>query len=182
MSHESWHRHIGVLQQEFIKYDFATARDNVYYGDASRPFDDARFETALATAEAREFVDKLPKGADSYVDPWMEHADKTSGVDLSGGQWQRLALARNFYRNSPIVLLDEPTSAIDALAESRIFKRLFKERDRTLIMISHRLTTVEKADVIFVLHEGKLVEQGTHDELVAKQGRYYEMFESQLRV
>lgn len=181
VTHESWHRYIGVLQQEFVKYDFATARDNVAFGDVSRSFDTARYDAALDMAEAREVIDKLPKGADTYIDRWMEHEDGTSGVDLSGGQWQRLALARNFYRNSPIVILDEPTSAIDALAESRIFKRLFKARDRTLIMISHRLTTVEKADVIYVLHEGRLVEQGTHDELVSKHGRYYEMFESQLR-
>lgn len=181
VTHDSWHQHIGVLQQEFVKYDFATARDNVYYGDATHPFDQARFDAALDMAEARGFLEKLPKGVDNFVDPWMEHDDKTSGVDLSGGQWQRLALARNFYRNSPIVILDEPTSAIDALAETRIFKRLFAARDRTLIMISHRLTTVEKADMIYVMHEGKLVEQGTHAELVQKHGRYYEMFESQLR-
>ncbi len=177
----SWHAYIGILQQEFVKYDFATARENVYYGDASQPFDEERFTAALTKAEARDFLEKLPKGVDTYIDPWMQHEDKTSGVDLSGGQWQRVALARNFYRDSPIVVLDEPTSAIDALAETRIFKRLFAERDRTLIMISHRLTTVEKADVIYVMHEGKLVEQGTHAELVRKHGRYYEMFESQLR-
>jgi ATP-binding cassette subfamily B protein len=100
---------------------------------------------------------------------------------LSGGQWQRLALARNFYRDSPIIILDEPTSAIDALAESRIFKHLFADKKRTVITISHRLTTIEKADIIYMLQEGKLVEQGTHDELVKKHGAYYTMFESQLR-
>jgi ATP-binding cassette subfamily B protein/ATP-binding cassette subfamily C protein len=110
----------------------------------------------------------------------MEHNDGTKGVDLSGGQWQRLALARNFYRDSPIIILDEPTSAIDALAESRIFKQLFADKKRTVITISHRLTTVEKADVIFMLKDGKIVEQGTHAELVALRGAYYTMFESQI--
>lgn len=103
------------------------------------------------------------------------------GVDLSGGQWQRLALARNFYRDSPVIILDEPTSAIDALAESRIFKHLSDKRANS-DPISHRLTTIEKADMIYMLQDGRLVEQGTHKELVAKRGAYFKMFESQLRV
>src|SRR5690606_4392555 len=111
----------------------------------------------------------------------MEHPDGTKGVDLSGGQWQRLALARNFYRDSPVIILDEPTSAIDALAEARIFKHLFADKKRTVITISHRLTTVEKADMIFMLQDGRLAEQGTHEELVQKRGAYFTMFESQLR-
>lgn len=99
---------------------------------------------------------------------------------MSGGQWQRLALARNFYRDSPVVILDEPTSAIDALVESRIFNHLFAEKKRTIITISHRLTTIEKADIIYMLSDGRLVEQGTHKELVALKGDYYRMFKSQL--
>jgi ATP-binding cassette subfamily B protein/ATP-binding cassette subfamily C protein len=111
----------------------------------------------------------------------MEDEEGNNGTDLSGGQWQRLALARNFYRDSPIIILDEPTSAIDALAESRIFKHLFADKKRTVVTISHRLTTVERADVIYMLQEGKVIESGTHKELVKKQGAYYTMFESQLR-
>lgn len=110
----------------------------------------------------------------------MEDDEGKNGTGLSGGQWQRLALARNFYRNSPIIILDEPTSAIDALAESRIFQHLFDDKERTVITISHRLTTIKKADVIFMLKEGRLVEQGSYDELVAKRGDFYTMFESQL--
>ena len=110
----------------------------------------------------------------------MEDNKGNNGIDLSGGQWQRLALARNFYRNSPIIILDEPTSAIDALAESRIFKHLFADQSKTVITISHRLTTIEKADVIYMLQEGQIVERGTHDELVKKKGAYYTMFESQI--
>ena len=109
-----------------------------------------------------------------------EDDDKTTATELSGGQSQRLALARNFYRDAPIMILDEPTSAIDALAESRIFKRLFRQTGKTLIIVSHRLTTVEKADVIYMMERGKVVERGTHEELVAKKGRYYNMFESQI--
>ncbi|HEV7951813.1 MAG TPA: ATP-binding cassette domain-containing protein, partial [Candidatus Saccharimonadales bacterium] len=170
-----------VLQQEYLSYGFASAKDNIYFGDVSAPFDSKRFEAALDRAEARTFLEKLPKGADNFVLTWMEHNDGTKGVDLSGGQWQRLALARNFYRDSPIIILDEPTSAIDALAESRIFKQLFADKKRTVIAISHRLTTVEKADVIFMLKDGRIVEQGTHEQLVALRGAYYTMFESQLR-
>lgn len=178
---ETWHKQLGVLQQGYLSYGFATAKDNIYFGDVSQPFDQERFDSALERAEARTFLEKLPKGVDSYVSNWMEHDDGTKGADLSGGQWQRLALARNFYRDSPIIILDEPTSAIDALAEARIFKHLFADKKRTVITISHRLTTVEKADMIYMLQEGRVVEQGTHSDLVAKRGAYYTMFKSQLR-
>ena len=177
----SWHRWLGVLQQEFVTYGYASARDNVYYGDTSKPFDQKRFDNAIDHAEAREFLEKLPKGVDSYINPWMEDKDGNNGTDLSGGQWQRLALARNFYRDSPILILDEPTSAIDALAEARIFEQLFTEKNRTIITISHRLTTIEKADVIYMLKDGKIVEQGNYDDLVASKGEFYTMFRSQLR-
>lgn len=180
VSVSDWHRHLGVLQQDYLSYTFATAKENVFYGDVSRPFDQSRYDNAIERAESGKFLDKLPKKADSYISTWMEDADGNNGVDLSGGQWQRLALARNFYRDSPIIILDEPTSAIDALAESRIFKHLFADKTKTVITISHRLSTIEKADVIYMLQEGSLVEQGTHRELVAKRGVYYTMFESQL--
>lgn len=175
-----WHRQLGVLQQDFTRYDFASARDNILFGDVSKVADEARLSAAIDEAEARKFLEKLPKGLDSYVYQWMEHDDGTQGVSLSGGQWQRLALARNLYRDSPLIILDEPTSAIDALAESRIFKRLFAMKGKTMVTVSHRLTTVQRTDVIYVLQDGKIVEQGTHDELVAARGAYYRLFESQL--
>jgi ATP-binding cassette subfamily B protein/ATP-binding cassette subfamily C protein len=180
VSSEEWHKYLGVLEQSSNHYSFATARDNILLGDVSQPVSSERFEAALDAAEARTFLEKLPKGLDNYVNQWIEHDDGTSGVDLSGGQWQRLALARNFYRNSPVIILDEPTSAIDALAESRIFKRLLRRKDKTIVTISHRVTTIEKADIIYMLENGEIVEQGTHQELVERKGRYYRMFESQL--
>lgn len=177
----SWHRHIAVLQQDFQKYNFTDVAGNVAFGDVMRRRDAHHITEALAQAEATEFVDKLPKKLQTLPSPWMEDEHGNKGIDLSGGQWQRLALARGFYRNSPIIILDEPTSAIDALAEHRIFKRLFaRSNSKTVITISHRLSTVEKADKILVLAEGKLVEVGTHAELVAKRGAYYHTFESQL--
>ena len=176
----SWHAKLGVLQQDFIHYGFANARDNITLGDVSRPFSDERLNTALDKAEARSVINKLPKKLDNYVNNWMEDSDGNKGTSLSGGQWQRLALARNFYRDAPIIILDEPTSAIDALAEARIFKRLFADHDRTVITISHRMTTVEKADMIYVMENGRIAEQGTYTELVEAKGAYYRMFESQL--
>ena len=178
---QTWHRQLGVLSQNFTQYDFATAAENVWFGDVSKTPSQERVDAALREAEAVKFVAELPKGVDSYVNQWMESDDGVKGVDLSGGQWQRLALARNFYRDSPIIILDEPTSAIDALAEARIFDRLFQQKQKTIITVSHRLSTVEKADMIFMLAHGKVVEHGTHAELVAQHGAYYHMFESQLR-
>ena len=177
---DSWHKQLAVLQQDYLSYSFATAKDNVYFGKVAKPFDRDAFDAALAKAEAAEFIGKLPKGEESYVSPWMAHKDGTNGVDLSGGQWQRLALARNFYRRAPIVILDEPTSAIDALAESRIFNHLFADTSQTLIIISHRLTTIERADRIYMLQNGRLVEQGTAAELIERRGEFFTMFESQI--
>jgi len=175
-----WHRQLAVLSQSFIRYDFATAHENVWYGDVSRELDRDRLMDALKQAEADNFVKKLPKGGDSYVDKWMTDDSDDKGVDLSGGQWQRLALARNFYRNAPIVILDEPTSAVDAAAEARIFRHLFKQKDKTIIAISHRLSTVKKADVIYFMKDGRIVEQGACSELIAKRGEFYEIFKEQL--
>ena len=180
VSISDWHQHLGVLQQDYLSYSFATAKENVFYGDVSRPFDQTRYDNAIERAESTTFLNKLPNKADSYISVWMEDSEGNNGVDLSGGQWQRLALARNFYRDSPIIILDEPTSAIDALAESRIFKHLFADKSKTVVTISHRLSTIEKADVIYMLQGGVLVEQGTHKQLVSKRGAYYTMFESQL--
>ena len=176
----AWHQQLAVLSQSFIRYDFATAYENVWYGDVSHELDRDRLAAALKQAEADDFVKKLPRGGDSYVDKWMTDDGDDKGVDLSGGQWQRLALARNFYRNAPIVILDEPTSAVDAAAEARIFRHLFKQKDKTIIAISHRLSTVKKADVIYFMKDGRIVEQGACSELIAKRGEFYEMFKEQL--
>lgn len=176
----TWQSQVAVLTQDYTGYWYATAKENVYYGDVSRPFDEARYTRAVQQAEADGFIAKLPKQGDTIMNKWLEHEDGTKGADISGGQWQRLALARNFYRDVPYIVLDEPTSAIDALAESRIFGRLFASHDKTIITISHRLSTVKKADMICLMHEGKIIEQGTYEELMQQKGRFYTMFEAQL--
>ncbi len=177
---QSWHRHLSVLHQNYITYYFANARDNIAMGDVSKPFSEARLNMAMDKAQASEFIHKLPKGPDNYISNWMDDEEGAQGVSLSGGQHQRVALARNFYRDSPVIILDEPTSAIDALAESRIYDQLFADTDKTIITISHRLSTIKKADLIYVMKDGRLVEQGTHFELVARKGHYYTIFRSQL--
>lgn len=181
INRSSWHKQLAVLDQNFQHYNFATVRDNVYFGNVDRVDDAALLGSSIDSAEARDFIEKLPQKLDTYPNQWMEDSEGNSGTQLSGGQWQRLALARSFYRDAPVIILDEPTSAIDALAEARIFDRLFNKKNRrTVITISHRLSTVEKADNIIVLEHGRIVEQGTHDELVARKGAYYKLFERQL--
>lgn len=175
----SWHRQIGALSQTFNRYMFTNIHDNVLFGDVEK-HDEAQLSRALDEAEATAFIQKLPQGMNTLLNNWMEDDEGNKGIDLSGGQWQRLALARNFYRDAPIIILDEPTSAIDALAEARIFNRLFAEKNKTIITISHRLTTVKKADIIYMMQDGEIVEQGTCDELIDKRGAFYTMFESQL--
>jgi ATP-binding cassette, subfamily B, bacterial len=182
ISVESWHKKISVLQQDFQQYVFTDIQNNVYYGDTEQPINKERVDDALHKAEAYNFVHKLPQKLRTYPIPWMEDDAGNKGVGLSGGQWQRIALARSFYRNAPIIILDEPTSAIDAMAEARIFSRLFgAENKKTVITISHRMSTVEKADVIVMLQNGRIAEMGTHAELVKKKGAYYTMFEGQIK-
>lgn len=175
----SWHRQLAVLKQDFTRYLFASAHDNIAFGDVSK-HDEKELDNALIAAEAKTFIEKLPRGLESYLYNWMEDSEGNKGVEISGGQWQRVALARNFYRDAPIIILDEPTSAIDAFAETRIFERLFKHRDKTIITVSHRLTTVKKADMIYMMEDGRIVEQGNYAELLEKRGEFYKMFEAQL--
>jgi len=176
----SWHKQVSVLLQAFSSFQFATVGENVTFGDAEAQPSSKRIQRALAAAEATELVADLPKGLDSPAATWFE---EEGGVELSGGQWQRIGLARNFYRQAPIIILDEPTSAIDAHAEANIFDRLFDTKNKqTVITISHRLTTIENADRIYVLDGGRLVQTGTHKELAAqKSGQYVRMFRRQLK-
>jgi ABC-type multidrug transport system fused ATPase/permease subunit len=123
-------------------------------------------------AGAASLIEGLPRGYDTALGKWFG-----KGTQLSGGQWQKVALARSFMRAAPIIVLDEPTSALDAQAEHELFAQLRSLAEgRTAVFISHRFSTVRKADRIFLFHEGRLAEQGTHAELMRIEGRYAELF------
>lgn len=169
-----WHKQIGALFQDFIKYQF-TFKDNIYFGDLTKPQEEKLLREAIEKSGASRYLDSLPKKYDQIVGKMFE-----GGIDLSGGQWQKLALARAFFRNAPLLVLDEPTSAIDAKAEYEIFENVQKlQKDKTVIIISHRFSTVRNADRILVLDEGKIVEEGNHEKLMKKKGLYAELFNIQ---
>jgi ATP-binding cassette, subfamily B, bacterial len=168
-----WYQHLGTLFQDFVQYKL-TVRDNVLLGDPTR-VDETAMIAALDKAGARELVEALPNKYDQILG-----TDYEDGEQLSGGQWQKLAIARAIYQAAPVLIMDEPTSAIDAEAEAAIFDNLAVEyRGKTLILVSHRFSTVRNADRILVIEGGRVVEAGTHEELVCRAGRYAAMFAAQ---
>jgi ATP-binding cassette subfamily B protein len=165
---------IGVLFQDYANYEL-TVRENVTMGRPDLPTDDARVMKSLADSRSEWLVNKMPKGLDSKVGRLFE-----GGHDLSGGEWQRLALARIMYRSADIWILDEPTSSLDPEAEAAIFAELKENlKGRIGIVISHRFSTVRIADRIAVVDDGRVTEIGTHDELLRAGGRYARLFELQ---
>jgi ATP-binding cassette subfamily B protein len=165
---------IGVLFQDYATYEL-TVRENVLMGRPNGINDDNRVMKALQDSRSEWLVKKMPNGLDSKVGRLFE-----GGHDLSGGEWQRLALARIMYRNADIWILDEPTSSLDPEAEAGIFSELKENlKGRIGIVISHRFSTVRIADHIAVIDEGKVTEFGTHHELLAAGSRYARLFELQ---
>jgi ATP-binding cassette, subfamily B, bacterial len=165
---------IGVLFQDYANYEL-TVRDNVMMGRPNAAPDDDRVMEALRRSRSEWLVKKMPNGLDSKVGRLFE-----GGHDLSGGEWQRLALARIMYRNADIWILDEPTSSLDPEAEAAIFAELKENlRGRIGIVISHRFSTVRIADRIAVIVDGRVSEFGTHEELLRSDGRYAQLFELQ---
>jgi ATP-binding cassette subfamily B protein len=171
---ETLRSRIGVLFQDYASYEL-TVRENVMMGRPGGQVDDERVMEALRDARSDWLVRKMPKGLDSKVGRLFE-----GGHDLSGGEWQRLALARIMYRDADIWILDEPTSSLDPEAEASIFAELKENlRGRIGIVISHRFSTVRIADRIAVIADGRVSELGTHDELLTAGGRYSQLFELQ---
>jgi ATP-binding cassette subfamily B protein len=167
-------REISVIFQDYAQYHL-TARENIWFGNVALPPDQERIAAAARHAGADEVIAGLPQGYETILGKWFE-----DGEELSVGEWQKVALARAFLRDAQIIVLDEPTSALDARAEYEVFKK-FRQlaAGRTVILISHRFSTVRMADRIFVLEGGRIIESGAHDELVRLGGTYARLFETQ---
>jgi ATP-binding cassette subfamily B protein len=174
---DDWYKQVGVLFQDFNNYGFLPAKTNISIGRTEHINDIDRVIDASKKSGAHDFIKDLDKEYDQLLSK-----NFPDGVDLSGGQWQRIALARGFFRDAPILILDEPTSAIDAKGESEIFERLYEfSKGKTVIIISHRFSTVRMADKIYVVDKGAIVESGTHEELMKVDGKYADAFNTQAK-
>ena len=170
----SYYTAISSLSQEFLIIDHLTVKDNLLIGLDKR-VSDRKIRQATDLTKATQFIDRLPQKFNTRLNP-----SYSNGIDLSGGQKQRLAIARACLGNGDLIILDEPTSAIDATAERLIFDNIYRlYGGKTILSISHRFNTVRKADKIIVLSDGKIVEQGSHQELMDKKGLYERMFQNQ---
>jgi len=173
---QNWYSHLAFLTQEFNNFGNLTVQENVTISDPNKSVNKDEVLLALKNADAK-FWEKYKKGIDTPM------SQRYGGEEPSWGQWQKISIARIFYRNSSVMILDEPTASIDALSENKIFNKLYSEvKNKTLIIVSHRFSTVRNAQRIIVLDKGKIVEQGSHEELVAmKDGVYQKSFKLQAK-
>jgi ATP-binding cassette subfamily B protein len=167
-------RETGVIFQDFMRYDM-TAAENIAIGKIEERENTFRVRSAAQKSLAEQVIRKLPKSYDQILGRRFE-----GGVDLSGGEWQKMALARAYLRDAQLLILDEPTAALDAKSEHEVFQRFAElTQGKMALLISHRFSTVKMADRILVLEQGEIAEQGDHRELLLRGGRYAEMFELQ---
>jgi len=171
---EDWWKEIGAIFQDFVRYEM-TAAENIAVGHIDAALDPIRIQAAAKNSHAESVIRKLPRMYDQPLGCRFE-----GGVDLSGGEWQKIALARAHLRNAQLLILDEPTAALDVRSEREVFERFAElTQGKTTLLISHRFSTVRMADRILVLEGGKIAEDGPHDRLINDGGRYAEMFEIQ---
>jgi ATP-binding cassette subfamily B protein/ATP-binding cassette subfamily C protein len=170
LDRDSLAAHVAVISQEWWKFPFTAGR-NIAVGRPDRTPDLDAIHGAAAAATAHDMILDLPRGYDTLLN--REFKD---GHDLSGGQWQRLVSARGFYRDASLLICDEPSAALDARAEHALFQQLRRQPERAVVLITHRLANVRHADRIYVLRQGKLIEEGTHAELIAVGGLYRELW------
>jgi len=169
-----WRREISVAFQDYAHYALK-AWENIWLGDVEAPPDPARIAAASRRSGADAAIRRLPQGYETMLGHWF-----AKGQELSVGEWQKIALARTFWREAHILILDEPTSSLDPLAEAELFREFRALLDgRSAILISHRFSTVQMADCIYVMENGRIIESGTHDELVHRSGTYARLFETQ---
>lgn len=171
---ETWYAQLATLFQDFNQYPLSIA-ENIEIGRSSKKADEKMLQKAASFGNVDELVKNYKHGWDTVLDSSFK-----KGVEPSGGQWQRVALARAFYRNANMIILDEPTSAIDAKAEYDIFNNIFDHyKHKTALIVSHRFSTVRRADRIVVLDHGQVMEEGSHESLMKKNGLYHELFSKQ---
>ena len=171
---DSLRKNIGIIFQDFVRYDFVL-RENIGVSQVEALDDDARIREAARRSLADSVAKRVPQGFDQMLGRRFDN-----GVELSGGEWQKVALARAYMRDAQVLILDEPTAALDARAEYEVFLRFAElTKGRMAVLISHRFSTVRMADRILVLKGGELVDDGTHEELVARGGLYAELFSLQ---
>lgn len=167
----------GIIFQDFGKYAFSVG-DNIAFGEIHRDNDPAFIEAAAQASSADEFIRKLPQGYDTALTRYFDE----KGIELSIGQWQKLSIARAFYSDSDVLILDEPTASVDAIAEQEIYSQFDRLRqDKTTFFVSHRLSCATIANKILVLQDGQLVEEGSHSQLMALHGIYYTLFSTQAK-
>ncbi|MFD1426972.1 ATP-binding cassette subfamily B protein [Kroppenstedtia sanguinis] len=171
---ESYRKRISVLFQDYIQYNF-TARENIGFGNVKKLNDIAEIQRAAKSTGIDSYLTQLPYQYETMLGKFFAGSD-----ELSGGQWQKIALSRALYRNSDLMILDEPTSALDPRAEMEIIEDLFRENNqKAILFITHRLGAASLADMILVMKEGQIVERGTHEELLLQNGIYKKMYRTQ---